>query len=231
MVRVHVLLSFVAAFYTGIAHCLPFGDDDFLGPLALEPDLWWGADSHASYPAADTVDFSYHDDLNNPFLAWSDEAPSASQCVGGEYPTESFNKARSLDADQVFDLAGGGFCLQDPSEKEQEAPIELDIPDPTALFNLLPTPDLERETPWRGFWYCAAGDRVVLVCCESIRWDSTRDGCTKCMFHFRKRVRPGFLICSRISGTGADESFFYDEQIMMILGEMYVKIQKISDVV
>ncbi len=209
MVRVHVLLSFMAAFYTGIAHCLPFEDDDFLDPLALEPDLWWGADSHASYPAVDTVDFIYHDDLDNPFLAWS----SASQCVVGEYPTESFNKARSLDADQAFDLAGGGFCLQDPPEKEQEAPIELDIPDPTALFNLLPTPDLELETPWRGFWICP-GNLDVLVCCESsIRWDSTRDGCTKCMFHFRKRVRPGFSYAREFLEQGLMNPFFMTNRL------------------
>jgi hypothetical protein len=184
MVRVHVLLSFVAAFHSGIAHCLPFEEDDFFDPFGLEAGLWGDT---ASYPTADTlelVDFSFHDDLNNPLFLTSSEPTSASQCVEDEYPTESLNKARSLDRDQLFDIAGGGYCLQDPSEEEQEAPIELHIPDLNNLFNLLHTPDPEREAPpWSGYWTCAAGNRILLVCCEKeLQWDSNRDDCTMCMF-------------------------------------------------
>lgn len=188
------IVSFIAVSFIGLLHSLPVGPDDLLDQQSLEPDLFSESadtDFDVSYLPADDLfssinpdEIGVYDPNDSIFpLAEASSSSSGSQCVGESM--NPINIARSLDSDQFFDIAGAGegFCLQDSQE---ETPINLELPDPTDLYNLVkPKPDPEAETAarWPGYFFCAAGDRVPLVCCAGgLSWDLSRGGCTTCKF-------------------------------------------------
>lgn len=118
-------------------------------------------------------------------------------------PTDSNSdillQARSPDGDEplfsndevVADAAsgGGGFCLKDASPQTEEEINKLRLPTTIEDLNNLLKPNLEPNPdplngPFSfpfGFWYCAAGAKVQLLCCEgAYKWDSSREGCYGC---------------------------------------------------
>jgi hypothetical protein len=186
------ILSFIVVSFTGLVRPLPRGPDDPLYRFSLDPDpsfaiadtdfnlLSQTGDPTDKFSSPEPAEGKFYD-LSSPIPDLAG-APSGPQCLGEA--TESIHIARSLELDQPYDVAGEGVCLQDSQPKQ--APIKLDMPNPTDLFNLL-KPDPERDTPpknsWPGIWYCAAGDRVQLVCCEGrMQWDSSREGCSACKY-------------------------------------------------
>lgn len=186
------ILSFIVVFFTYLLHSLPFEPDNLLDQFSLEPDPLVesaGTNLDLSYQAADPVDlFSSVEpddtslyDPNNPILASDGASSTGSQCVGESM--EPINIARSLDSRQSFDTASEGFCLKDGQET---TPINLKLPTLDDLNNLdKPNPggEIPQLVKWPGYFYCAAGDRVQLVCCTGkIQWDSSREGCQACKF-------------------------------------------------
>lgn len=182
------IISFIAISFTGLPHSLSVGPDDLFDQQNVGPDLFIesaNTDFDVSYLVAQPDDLfssiepdkiGVYDPSDSifPLAEASSSSSSGSPCVGELM--EPINIARSLDLDQSLDIAGNGFCLED---SQKETPINLKLPDPTDLYNLVkPGP----EWP-SGYWYCAAGDKVILVCCAgSQSWDSSRQDCTTCRF-------------------------------------------------
>ena len=187
-----ILLSFMLVSFTGLLHSLPVDPGDPLDQVSLDAN-WSSVEGSDlifdnSSPALDQSNMfgpvePYANglyDLSESISSLAEASSAGSTCTGESM--ETVNIARSLDSDQPFDIVDGeGFCLKDPQETQEN---QLKLPNPTDLYDLFKSDSEDKPLSingMNGIYYCAAGDRVKLLCCEGgVNWDLSRDGCGPC---------------------------------------------------